>query len=107
MMHNRIVAFLIAIFVVALLGAWLAASPRAEDKDGQSTTAASGNRREAGLAAWQQVYAVLTHPRCLNCHTATNYPQQGDDRHRHFANVVRGPEGRGVPGLNCAGCHQE
>ena len=62
---------------------------------------------EQGLAAWEQVYSVLTHPRCINCHTATNYPQQGDDRHRHVANVVRGPEGKGVPGLNCAGCHQE
>ncbi|HEX6717726.1 MAG TPA: hypothetical protein VF088_11485 [Pyrinomonadaceae bacterium] len=60
-----------------------------------------------GLAAWEQVYSVLTHPRCINCHTATNYPQQGDDRRRHVANVVRGPEGKGVPGLNCAGCHQE
>lgn len=61
----------------------------------------------AGLAAWQQVYSVLTSPRCINCHTATNYPQQGDDRHRHFANVVRGPEGRGVAALQCATCHQE
>jgi hypothetical protein len=60
-----------------------------------------------GVAAWEQVYSVLTSPRCINCHTATNYPQQGDDRHRHVANVVRGPEGKGVPGLNCAGCHQE
>ena len=32
-----------------------------------------------GLAAWGQVYSVLTHPRCINCHTATDYPQQGDD----------------------------
>src|SRR6185369_12104624 len=55
----------------------------------------------AGLAAWDQVYSVLVSPRC------TNYPQQGDDRHRHFANVVRGPEGKGVPGLNCISCHQE
>ena len=60
-----------------------------------------------GLAAWQRVYSVLTSPRCINCHTATNYPQQGDDRHRHFANVIRGPEGWGVPGLNCMSCHQE
>ena len=61
----------------------------------------------AGLAAWDQVYSVLISPRCINCHTATNYPQQGDDRHRHFANVIRGPDGQGVPGLNCIGCHQE
>src|SRR4029453_16833832 len=63
--------------------------------------------RAQGLAAWEQVYSVLTHPRCINCHTATAYPQQGDDRQRHFANVVRGPEGQGVPGLHCASCHQE
>src|ERR1043165_1031891 len=61
----------------------------------------------AALAAWDQVSSVLISPRCINCHTATNYPQQGDDRHRHFANVIRGPEGKGVPGLNCASCHHE
>ena len=62
---------------------------------------------EDGLAAWKQIYSVLTNPRCLNCHTATYYAQQGDDRHRHFANVIRGPEGKGVPGLNCLSCHHE
>src|SRR5882672_126351 len=62
--------------------------------------------RSDGLAAWQQVYSVLTSPRCINCHTATNYPQQGDDRRHHFANVIRGPEGNGVPGLTCVSCHQ-
>ena len=79
-----------------------------------STLAAVRNRPSVkdpkvadGLAAWQQVYSVLISPRCINCHTATNYPQQGDDRHRHFANVIRGPEGFGVPGLNCQSCHQE
>jgi hypothetical protein len=59
-----------------------------------------------GLAAWQQVYSVMTHPRCINCHTAGSYPQQGDDRHRHLFNVVRGPAGKGVPGLQCVTCHQ-
>jgi mono/diheme cytochrome c family protein len=76
------------------------ASSRAHQEDRART-------RTDGLAAWQQVYSVLTSPRCINCHTATNYPQQGDDRHRHFANVIRGPEGKGVAGLNCASCHQE
>jgi mono/diheme cytochrome c family protein len=63
--------------------------------------------REDGLAAWDKVYSVLTHPRCINCHTATNFPQQGDDRHRHFANVVRGEGGAGVAALQCSTCHQE
>jgi hypothetical protein len=60
-----------------------------------------------GLQAWEQVYSVLTHPRCINCHTAGDYPQQGDDRHRHLFHVVRGPDGKGVAGLNCETCHHE
>jgi hypothetical protein len=58
-----------------------------------------------GIAAWQQVASVLSHPRCINCHTATEYPQQGDDRHRHLFGVVRGSEGKGVPGQTCTTCH--
>jgi mono/diheme cytochrome c family protein len=72
---------------------------------GRPTTADAQSRTE-GLAAWQHVYSVLTHPRCINCHTATNYPQQGDDRHRHLFNVVRGQTGMGVPAFTCATCHQ-
>lgn len=68
-------------------------------------TAGDANRA-SGLAAWRKVYSVLTSPRCINCHTATSYPEQGDDRHRHFANVIRGPEGNGVAALNCVSCHQ-
>jgi hypothetical protein len=62
--------------------------------------------RSDGLDAWQKIYSVMVSPRCLNCHTATNYPQQGDDRHRHVANVIRGPQDKGVVALNCATCHQ-
>ena len=60
-----------------------------------------------GLAAWQQVYSVLVSPRCINCHTASNYPEQGDNRARHFANVVRGKAGTGVPAFRCVTCHQK
>jgi hypothetical protein len=79
-----------------------ASGPSVSQKEAGATAT-----RDEGLAAWQKIYSVLTHPRCINCHTATNYPQQGDDRHRHQFNVVRGPEGKGVPALNCATCHQE
>ena len=84
----------------------LALSSRAGVEPGNRVSVANPKLAD-GLAAWEQVYSVLTSPRCINCHTATNYPQQGDDRHRHFANVVRGPGNIGVPALNCEGCHQE
>ena len=82
----RAAGFLVAA-ALFVSGSWVIVSGAL----GQSRVA----RRADGLAAWEQVYSVLTHPRCINCHTATNYPQQGDDRHRHFANVVRGPGGQG------------
>ncbi len=94
------VGLTLTVVILLALAAWMSGSGRPE------RTSATTVQSE-GLAAWQQVYSVLTHPRCINCHTATNYPQQGDDRHRHLINVVRGPESKGVPGLNCATCHQE
>jgi hypothetical protein len=101
----------VLVLVVAIIGG----SARAKDLSPQQkkdaiaqprSGEAGPSRRVDGLTAWQGVYSVLTHPRCINCHTATNYPQQGDDRHRHFANVVRGHAGDGVPALQCMTCHQ-
>ena len=98
----RVFFFLLVVFVI-----WTALSTQGALGFGESKTYGTDTKRADGLAAWEQIYSVLTSPRCINCHTATNYPQQGDDRHRHFANVIRGPEGKGVPALNCVGCHQE
>ncbi|HKA37491.1 MAG TPA: hypothetical protein VKH43_11775 [Thermoanaerobaculia bacterium] len=62
--------------------------------------------REAGLQAWAGIARVLRHPRCMNCHTTTNFPRQGDDRHPHVNLVRRGLDGHGVPGQMCSTCHQ-
>ena len=48
---------------------------------------------------------VLQSPRCMNCHTSTAFPRQGDDHHPHGFNVSRGPENHGAPGLQCSTCH--
>ncbi|AXQ31525.1 hypothetical protein D0B54_23810 [Solimonas sp. K1W22B-7] len=50
---------------------------------------------------------VLKHPRCMNCHTVTDFPRQGDERVPHAQHVVRGENGHGAPTLHCAACHQE
>jgi hypothetical protein len=59
-----------------------------------------------GEEKFLQMATVLQHPRCMNCHTRTEFPRQGDDRHRHAMNVTRGPADRGAPGLHCSTCHQ-
>ncbi len=63
--------------------------------------------REAGLAAFETVRAVVQNPRCQNCHPAGDAPLQGDDGHVHAQNVLRGPTGRGMPGEECTTCHRD
>jgi hypothetical protein len=61
----------------------------------------------ASVAAFSEAAKVLASPRCMNCHTLVDWPTQGDDRHRHTFNVMRGPDNRGVPGMQCANCHKD
>jgi hypothetical protein len=63
------------------------------------------DRLEEGRDIFRQMAAVFQHPRCMNCHTRAEFPRQGDDRHRHAMNVMRGPADRGAPGLHCSTCH--
>jgi len=58
-----------------------------------------------GVAAFRTVHSVLTHPRCMNCHTTVNWPTQGDSQVRHTFNVLRGSDGRGTAGMKCTTCH--
>jgi hypothetical protein len=76
-----------------------------------------------GTSGWPEIYSVLTHPRCINCHTLaptfltnTNYryPHQADDRHPHYFQVIAGSTNPPSPppmgdhgaaiGL-CSSCH--
>ena len=57
-------------------------------------------------ALFEKMATVLQSPRCLNCHTNTEFPRQGDDRHMHRMNVMRGAEDHGAAGLPCSTCHR-
>jgi hypothetical protein len=93
------------VFLISVMSLGRTAPLRA-NQQGVASRGSPRPTRTEGLAAWQQMYSVMTHPRCINCHTATDHPDQADDRHAHNFHVVRGPTGVGVPGLNCATCHQ-
>jgi len=58
-----------------------------------------------GTKEWQSVYAVVTHPRCMNCHAMGEFPRQSDRGYPHVFHVVRGPDDNGVAPLRCAACH--
>src|SRR2546426_5000731 len=54
------------------------------------------DKDDAGArAAFLDVYKVLMHPRCMNCHPSGDSPLQGDDSHAHVQNVKRGQDGKG------------
>jgi hypothetical protein len=67
--------------------------------------APAADTRQTSLEAFAVMDSVLTGPRCQNCHTLTDFPRQGDDRHPHRVNVLRGDNGRGAKGLPCSTCH--
>lgn len=62
--------------------------------------------RERSIAALRQITQVMRHPRCLNCHTPTESPKQGDDSRAHEQLVRRGVDGLGSASLRCFACHQ-
>lgn len=73
---------------------------------GYAASALTEDENAESAKLFMQMASVLQSPRCLNCHTNGDYPRQGDDRHRHTMNVVRGPRDHGAAGLQCNVCHQ-
>jgi hypothetical protein len=63
------------------------------------------NRPARSIALFQEAGKVITSPRCLNCHPATERPLQGDDMHPHEPPVKRGAGGMGMPAMRCLTCH--
>src|SRR5207302_570297 len=94
----------LTVLLAALLLTTASVGTASRDQVSTPTRAAAPTRSD-GLADWQKIYSVMSDPRCINCHTASDYPQQADDRHRHLFDVVRGPEGKGAgrPGRRTVG----
>lgn len=65
---------------------------------------------EDGLAAWDSIHTVLTHPRCLNCHVGADHvPLWGtvEDPDRIHGMAINAGESRiGAEILSCNACHQ-
>ena len=65
----------------------------------------------AGLAAWDKIYAVFSHPRCANCHVAgrpaalVGRALRRDPRAWLQRPARRDGTGFGNPGMRCTTCH--
>jgi hypothetical protein len=72
-----------------------------------SEFASIADRAERSRALFGELALVLQHPRCVNCHTPDDSPRQGDHAMLHDPPVARGDRDRGVPAMQCTGCHQD
>lgn len=62
---------------------------------------------EQSATLFRQIAQVLRSPRCMNCHTMTEFPRQGDRGRRHDQMVMRGAQGKGTAPMQCDACHQD
>jgi hypothetical protein len=63
--------------------------------------------REKSVTVFRQIAQVMRSPRCMNCHTMTEFPRQGDRGRRHDQMVMRGAEGKGTQPMQCDACHRD
>ena len=63
------------------------------------------DERERSLALWDEVFKVVGHPRCMNCHNVDGPVTQGDAMLPHNPMIVRGESTFGHPAMQCQTCH--
>ncbi|HEX4953847.1 MAG TPA: hypothetical protein VF017_10690 [Thermoanaerobaculia bacterium] len=90
--------------LAATLGIALAATALAVPKE--SVPPAGGDPARS-RAAFAEIAQVLRHPRCIACHTVTDFPRQGTELRPHDMNVRRGADNHGVTAMRCASCHTD
>lgn len=91
----------------ALLAGTVAARAPSQDLRSPDAFAAIGDRSTRSVAIFREMGRVLTHPRCVNCHPRGDVPMQTAAMIPHDPPVVRGADGHGALGLECATCHSD
>ncbi|WP_275186308.1 Isoquinoline 1-oxidoreductase subunit [Bradyrhizobium sp. CSA112] len=97
-----------AVAVTALVAAAVAQTtrqPTAKDLRPVPSFQNIADQQARSIALFEEAGKVLQHPRCVNCHPATERPLQSDAMRPHQPLVVRGADGHGVPGMTCNTCH--
>ncbi len=95
----------VALLMLMAIAAGACGSPPAGGSAPRTPVLERKVTREEALASFEIVRSVLQHPRCQNCHPGGDAPLQGDQGVVHAQNVLRGPEGKGMPGAECTTCH--
>lgn len=116
MMHSRNFIRLMLLISLTLPGQGIAQAKNVPEIDKEVAPAKkrdlvhpiplTAEEREISQKSFKRMAEVLRHPRCMNCHTVTEFPRQGDSRRRHQQMVMRGEANKGAPTMQCSNCHQ-
>ena len=105
---NRSQVTIAALVAAALVAGGVATAQQRADRATLRTPqsfATVPDQRARSVEIFREAGKVIQHPRCVNCHPATDVPLQGADMHPHSPPVVRGAAGMGTPGMPCTTCH--
>ena len=101
---------LLALLLATPVAIPFAVSVAAEHKAASETFPPGSVSKAEGLEAWERIEAVVTHPRCANCHVGPdNIPMwtvAGENKTRpHGMNIGAGASRIGAETLVCSTCH--
>lgn len=71
-----------------------------------ASIAAAQTDSSNSVALFEQIYSVLSHPRCTNCHTVKEDLRAGNGQYQHLPPVPRGENGFGDESQPCSKCHR-
>ena len=95
------------VLVMSMLTAFAGSDAQPDKLAAPEEFAAIADPAARSAALFTELGKVLTHPRCVNCHPASDRPRQGDLSRLHQPPVTRGPDGFGLPAMRCPICHQQ
>ena len=101
---------LIGLFLVAIVTPPLAISGGVDEGLTRGKTGPGSVSKEEGLKAWARIEAVVTHPRCANCHVGPDntpvWTIVGENKSRpHGMNINADASRIGARELPCWTCH--
>src|ERR687887_1533810 len=95
------------LYCIAVAGSVAGSAQPSNTLQPPSTFSGIRDPAERSRALFAEAAKVLTHPRCMNCHPATDRPLQGNDQHPHRPPALRGDAGAGTAANACTTCHTE
>lgn len=114
-MNIKTPLLLSAVFGTLLLAFSLVSAETTQPEAGKTTDQASivpknDEDKTKGIKVWDNIYQVLSHPRCVNCHVADDRPRWSGKSYgktrEHGMNVQATATRMGMPGQQmCSTCH--